>query len=675
MSLSRWILTAVVVVTATALFVFTRGADAAAAITVAGVVGHQETNTLMSGVTVKLTGSGYSSTQQTGANGQFSFTAPPGTYSLTVSKAGYQMYPPGVNGDMFGDQWWDFTGSGPAPNPMPTPTPGAPREAWSRYWDGPGGFNEINPIISVDPQGNVAFAAMTFNEFNRYGDTDIIVGKYDRNGILQWTRRIAGPEAAQDQPTDIRTDAAGNVYVTGNLWIAAQPYYDIVTAKFDANGGEQWRRTYNGLGDYNDNADALRVDSVGNVYVTGSTIVITNGRTNNNFCLLKYDPNGTLLWEREWDGGDNDGANELELDRSGNIIVTGTAAVFNGGYSNDIVTVKWLSNGNLSWVNRFDTASGHDDNAYRVELDSNGNPFILGSIWTGDRPQVVLFKLSGATGTNLWTRPWSRSGAIYDDAPMSLTVDRGDNPIITGQTYYGPSDQNVDVFTAKFTTTGTLLWQRIFNGPSRNGFDGDNQVAVDGSNNIYVSMSSQGFNNYDLTLVKYDTVGNQVYSQRFDNDNDKDDLFWGWENGPRGSALSVDGTGNIYMAGHSSRVSPTSGVLQQDIGIVKLSPQQTTAAGVTVSGRVTTSTGTGIRGARVTIGGGQAMEAITNAFGYYTFSNVPVGDTYVFSAAAKGAVFSPQVVSVTDTLTGVDFVATAPQSRRLAGKLSSLTPQ
>jgi hypothetical protein len=80
---------------------------------------------------------------------------------------------------------------------------------------------------------------------------------------------------------------------------------------------------------------------------------------------------------------------------------------------------------------------------------------------------------------------------------------------------------------------------------------------------------------------------------------------------------------------------------------------------VSVSGRVRSAAGVGIRNVRVTIddGTGHPMSVITNAFGYYRFDEVRSGGTYLLRANARGYTFTPKIVSVTDDLTGIDLTA------------------
>lgn len=84
-----------------------------------------------------------------------------------------------------------------------------------------------------------------------------------------------------------------------------------------------------------------------------------------------------------------------------------------------------------------------------------------------------------------------------------------------------------------------------------------------------------------------------------------------------------------------------------------------TAAGVTVGGRVLTSNGRGLRNAIVTLTdtAGVTRRAVTSSFGYYRFEDVEAGQTYVIAVRSKRYQFTPRVISVTDELTDVDFVA------------------
>lgn len=86
------------------------------------------------------------------------------------------------------------------------------------------------------------------------------------------------------------------------------------------------------------------------------------------------------------------------------------------------------------------------------------------------------------------------------------------------------------------------------------------------------------------------------------------------------------------------------------------------AANASLGGRVQTSNGAGISKARVQISGGglpQPVFALTNGFGYYTFSELQSGQSYTVSVSAKGRTFSQptQIVTLGDDLSNVNFTA------------------
>ncbi len=124
-----------------------------------------------------------------------------------------------------------------------------------------------------------------------------------------------------------------------------------------------------------------------------------------------------------------------------------------------------------------------------------------------------------------------------------------------------------------------------------------------------------------------------------------------------GGNFTLDGTigqpvaGNLLI-GSSFAVTP---------GFWNFTPLAPTAAQVTISGRVKTADGRGIRNVRVTLTApnGETRVVLTSTFGFYRFDSIPVGETSIVSVFAKNFTFSqPTVVlSVLEEIGGLDFVA------------------
>ena len=86
-------------------------------------------------------------------------------------------------------------------------------------------------------------------------------------------------------------------------------------------------------------------------------------------------------------------------------------------------------------------------------------------------------------------------------------------------------------------------------------------------------------------------------------------------------------------------------------------PQFAPTAAATISGKVLQSNGRGIPRAIVssTDSSGNIKIARTNLFGNFRFTNVEIGQTYIFEVSAKGYLFAPQVVNVQDNISGLNF--------------------
>lgn len=77
-----------------------------------------------------------------------------------------------------------------------------------------------------------------------------------------------------------------------------------------------------------------------------------------------------------------------------------------------------------------------------------------------------------------------------------------------------------------------------------------------------------------------------------------------------------------------------------------------------ISGRVTTPTGLGLRNAVVVLTDllGVKRNATTSSFGVYQFSNIPLGNSYTIGIASKRYRFAPRIFDITGNLANFDFV-------------------
>jgi hypothetical protein len=111
--------------------------------------------------------------------------------------------------------------------------------------------------------------------------------------VQSWVRRYDGPSHMNDQPTALKVDSKGDVFITGANYDQAMS--DICTVRYDGRTGALlWERVYDGPATGDDAPHSMALDGAGNVLVAGRS---GNGTAKWAY-LAKYDgANGTLLWE------------------------------------------------------------------------------------------------------------------------------------------------------------------------------------------------------------------------------------------------------------------------------------------------------------------------------------------------------------------------------------------
>ena len=85
----------------------------------------------------------------------------------------------------------------------------------------------------------------------------------------------------------------------------------------------------------------------------------------------------------------------------------------------------------------------------------------------------------------------------------------------------------------------------------------------------------------------------------------------------------------------------------------------TTAASVSISGRVLTANRRGLSNALVylTDSEGNTRTARTSSFGYYRFDDIAAGQSVTVTVVSKRYQFAPQVVNVNEEMSGLNFLA------------------
>ena len=244
-------------------------------------------------------------------------------------------------------------------------------QQWEQAYNGPGSQDSRAIAATVDPAGNICVTGTCYAPGTNY---DIATVKYDPSGNLLWEAKYNGPDGLSDQPRAIKTDAQGNVYVLGSSQGSATGT-DFVTIKYDSSGHQVWAAPYNGPGNAADTPYSLAVDASGNAYVAGGSY---GDRSFEDYVTIKYDTNGTQLWAARYDSNysEHDAAEAVAVDSSGNVYVTGRSQGKTG--HSDFVTVKYDSLGQLVWVIRYNGPGDASNYAVAIAVDANGFVYVGG---------------------------------------------------------------------------------------------------------------------------------------------------------------------------------------------------------------------------------------------------------------------------------------------------------
>jgi len=115
--------------------------------------------------------------------------------------------------------------------------------AWVSTWDGAANDDDFVSVLAVATDGSLYGTGGTISDTINW-DYDCLTIKWQQNGDTSWVRTNPGLYPGQDDDFGaIALDASGNAYLTG-AGEDSTGVCGIVTAKYDADGTEDWRVLY-----------------------------------------------------------------------------------------------------------------------------------------------------------------------------------------------------------------------------------------------------------------------------------------------------------------------------------------------------------------------------------------------------------------------------------------------
>lgn len=241
--------------------------------------------------------------------------------------------------------------------------------------------NEFDGDVAVDLLGNAYMSGSTTGDLgvgsNGQG-YDGFIAKYGPNGNKLWTMQF--PDSLGDRADTISIDSAGNMYVAGSIGP------DTYVAKLDSNRNVLWRLTpnYSGTAARHTEIYESAIDASGNLYLVGASNSLyesSRGFLESDAVVAKYNPSGTLLWQRQLSLRTLDVLYGVTLDAAGNVYVAGQTLDSPFGFigATNPMWAKYDSSGNQLWVQEFGTAEF--DGAQGIAVDHAGHVYVTGNVF------------------------------------------------------------------------------------------------------------------------------------------------------------------------------------------------------------------------------------------------------------------------------------------------------
>ena len=393
-------------------------------------------------------------------------------------------------------------------------------QEWVARYNGLADLADWANAIAVDKLGCIYIAGVSYNGV---ADSGYISTKYNPNGVQLWSVEYSGPAGKRDEARALVVDDSGNVYVTGIVF--GDTNSACVTIKYNSNGDEVWVANYNsGPGGGNTPTD-IAVDKQGYVYITGKS---NESGSRPEYLTVKYDPNGNEIWSNNYNPSGWTAysiAQALVVDGLGNVYVTGCSQE-NDTFREDYATIKYDVNGIQLWVARYDKSEDSDE-ASDIALDDSGNVYVTGASFDGSvsySQDCTTIKYD-PNGNEVWVARYNEGKAGEWEYGSFISLDKVGSVCVSGFAT-GMPGTTADYLTVKYDTSGNEIWDIRYNGPA-NGNDKISGMVLDESGNVYVTGCSYNGSNNDYATVKYDPNGNEVWVVRYDGPPNGDDKAMG----------------------------------------------------------------------------------------------------------------------------------------------------
>lgn len=405
-------------------------------------------------------------------------------------------------------------------------------------WSHPRGEQEMftTAKATTDHAGNSVLIGQTIGA---NGDYDILLVKQDRDGQEIWNLQVSGTGNGDDFGAAVCVDANNVVYATGTVDNGSLNELDTWVCAISPDGTILWETEYDTGSNLSEVGTSIDIDSQGGVYVGGST-----STANGSFDLMGLKLNqleGSVTWASSWDFvGLIDGATATRC--------TGSKVIFTGGAQASATSWRGVSvayavnDGQL--LGEYVTNGGDVsvDVINDVQISPSGDILVAGSVQEiGGQMQQVIIKLSPYM-EELWSIQSGPEIGIGDFEANGIEVTELGEVVVCGT--HTTSDSS-NVVISKYTSVGSLIWQEnipLEGWTTQEAVD----IAVDPQDNSIVILTNKTtYENKDIVLLKRSSNGELVWSKAFNGVMNGNDV---------GLDLCFDTDGSIIVAAQSNGI-------------------------------------------------------------------------------------------------------------------------
>ncbi len=368
--------------------------------------------------------------------------------------------------------------------------------------------------------GAGSYVYVTGATLNGDDNYDLLIAKYNSSGVLQWINQVDGAGHGDDVATGVYIDGSSNVFITGTVYTGTTDSNDIVTIKYNSSGSQQWQTIKAGPAHRNDFGTAITGDGTGNVFITGATMTSSH---KTDFITIKYNSSGTQQWASSYDGSAHpyDGGAKISYSAT----TSGVSVAGGAQTSSTNVEYRTLNYNATTGAQTATSGSGGSssgiDEINDLVIDASGNVYVTGGIVnTGTGYDIYTIKMNSSLATQ-WTATYNAPDSLADKG-KAIIVDASGNVYITG--YSSGATTNKDAVTIKYNSSGAQQWASTFNNNAENGDDEGADIERRSNGEIITSGYSFNGANKDYNTIKYNSSGELQWIKSFNGSSNGDDL-------------------------------------------------------------------------------------------------------------------------------------------------------